>query len=92
MGNRRIDVTCPAGSEGCGKLAGAVIDAGSIGYLVSSCMTDVLEGQWHPDRLALLDLSSVKHARAWRSSTQYLTAKKSRHRTAISCIKIAEGM
>jgi uncharacterized protein (DUF1330 family) len=72
-----INVTCSAGSGGYRKLAGAAIDARGGRYLVRGGKTDVLEGQWHPDCLAVLEINSVKNARAWISSTAVLDRQKS---------------
>jgi uncharacterized protein (DUF1330 family) len=87
-----IKVTDPAGYEGYRKLAGPAIEACGGRYLVRGGKTDVLEGEWHPERLVVLEFDSVEKARAWWGSTQYADAKKIRQRTAISSVIIVQGM
>jgi uncharacterized protein (DUF1330 family) len=87
-----IKVTDPTGYEDYKKLAGRAIEACGGRYLVRGGRTDVLEGEWHPERLVVLEFDNVEKARAWWNSTQYAGAKKIRQRTAISSVIIAEGM
>ncbi|MGH8693236.1 MAG: DUF1330 domain-containing protein [Burkholderiales bacterium] len=54
--------------------------------------TDVLEGEWHPERMVVLEFDNVEKARAWWGAPQYAAAKKIRQRTAIRSVIIAEGM
>ncbi len=87
-----IKVTDPAGYEGYKKLAGPAIEACGGRYLARGGKADVLEGEWHPDRMVVLEFDSVEKARAWWGSTQYAVAKDIRQRTAISSVIIVEGM
>lgn len=87
-----IKVTDPAGYEGYKKLAGPAIEACGGRYLVRRGKTDVLEGEWYPERMVVLEFDSVEKARAWWESTHYAAAKKIRQRTAISSVIIVEGM
>jgi uncharacterized protein (DUF1330 family) len=87
-----IKVTDPAGYEGYKKVAGAAIEACGGRYLVRGGKTDVLEGEWHPDRMVVLEFDSVEKARAWWNSTQYAAARGIRQRTAISSVIVVEGI
>jgi uncharacterized protein (DUF1330 family) len=60
-------------------------------FLVRGGRTDVLDGEWHPERLVVLEFDIVEKARVWWGSTQYAAAKKMRQRTAISSVITAEG-
>jgi len=87
-----IKVTDPAGYEEYKKLAGPAIEACGGRYLVRGGKTEVLEGEWHPERMVVLEFESVDKARAWWGSAQYAAAKKIRQRTTISSAIIVEGM
>ncbi len=87
-----IKVTDPAGYDEYKKLVGPAIEAYGGRYLVRGGKIDLLEGQWHPDRLVVVEFESAEKARAWWSSTQYAEAKKIRQRSAISSGIIVEGL
>jgi uncharacterized protein (DUF1330 family) len=53
---------------------------------------EVLEGDWHPGRLVLLEFPSVEQARAWWSSPEYTEAKLIRQATSEGTLLILEGV
>jgi uncharacterized protein (DUF1330 family) len=87
-----IEVTDPEKYEGYKKIAGAAIESCGGKYLVRGGKTEVLEGQWEPNRLIMLEFESVDRARAWWSSTQYAQAKAIRQSAAVSSVVIVEGL
>jgi uncharacterized protein (DUF1330 family) len=53
---------------------------------------EVLEGDWHPTRLVILEFPSVEQARAWWSSPEYSEAKAIRQATSEGTLLILEGV
>jgi len=53
---------------------------------------EVLEGDWHPGRLVLLEFPSVDAAREWWNSPEYTEAKAIRQATSEGTLLILEGV
>ena len=53
---------------------------------------EVLEGDWHPSRLVLLEFPSMESARAWWNSPEYSDAKQIRQATSEGTLLILEGV
>ena len=53
---------------------------------------DVLEGDWHPNRLVVIEFPSVDAARAWWRSPEYSEAKAIRQATSEGTLLILEGV
>jgi uncharacterized protein (DUF1330 family) len=53
---------------------------------------EVLEGDWHPGRLVLLEFPSVDAAREWWNSPEYTEAKLIRQATSEGTLLILEGV
>lgn len=87
-----IEVTDPDRYEGYKKLAGPAIEACGGKYLVRGGKSEVLEGNWQPNRLVVLEFESVEKARAWWDSTQYAEAKAIRQGSANSSMVIVAGV
>lgn len=87
-----IEVTDPVQYEDYKKLAGPAVEAGGGKYLVRGGKTEVLEGQWKPNRLVMLEFESVEKAQAWWDSTHYAQAKAIRQGSANSSMVIVQGV
>lgn len=87
-----IDITDPAGFEAYRQLVAPTISAGGGCYRVRGGRCEVLEGQWQPRRLVVLEFESMAAARAWYDSDAYAPAKAIRQRTARSNIVVVEGL
>jgi uncharacterized protein (DUF1330 family) len=61
-------------------------------YIVRGGKTEVLEGEWQPSRLVILEFPDVELARAWWSSPEYAEAKALRMSCADTEMLIVEGM
>lgn len=61
-------------------------------YIARGGKTQVLEGDWSPTRLVILEFPDVDAARAWWESPEYAEAKAMRHRAAHSKMLILEGL
>jgi len=87
-----IEVTDPVGYEDYKRLASASIAAHGGRYLVRGGRSEVLDGDWTPRRLVILEFDSMEKAKAWRNSPEYAEAKKVRETCARSNMIVVEGV
>jgi uncharacterized protein (DUF1330 family) len=86
-----IEVTDPVLYEEYKRLASASIAAHGGRYLVKGGRSEVLDGDWTPRRLVVLEFDSFEQAKAWRESPEYAEAKKVREGCARSNMIVVEG-
>lgn len=86
-----IEVTDPERYEEYKKLAPPAIAAYGGKYLVRGGELDVLEGDWNPSRIVVLEFPSAERARAWIDSPEYREARALRHATASTRAILVEG-
>lgn len=86
-----IDVTDPKGYEEYRKLGPPTIAAYGGRFVVRGGKVEVLEGDWVPKRLVVLEFESVERAKQWWSSKEYSAAKQVKNKTAIANMIIVEG-
>ena len=72
------DVTDPERYEQYKAASPAAIAAGGGRFLVRGGDLAVLEGDWHPSRLVLLEFEDLAAAKRWYESEVYQQAKKLR--------------
>ena len=53
--------------------------------------TEVLEGNWQPKRLVMLEFPGVEEAREWWNSPEYDKARSLRHKAADTNVIVLEG-
>jgi uncharacterized protein (DUF1330 family) len=87
-----IVVTDPERYEDYKKLAPPAIAAYGGKYLVRGGQLDVLEGDWNPSRIVVLEFPTAEQAKAWIDSPEYSAARALRHATATTHAILAEGM
>lgn len=61
-------------------------------YIVRGGAVDVLEGDWHPQRVVVLEFPTVERARAWWSSPEYAPAKAIRQASAHTEMIVVGGI
>jgi uncharacterized protein (DUF1330 family) len=61
-------------------------------YVVRGGPTEVLEGEWRPSRLVIVEFPSAERARAWWESPEYAAAKAIRQRCAHTDMVLVEGL
>jgi uncharacterized protein (DUF1330 family) len=86
-----IDIVDPAGYEEYKKLAGATVEKYGGKYIVRGGKTEVLEGDWKPKRIVVLEFESMQRAKDWLNSEEYREPRKMRHRTAKTNMLVIEG-
>ena len=87
-----IDVHDPVGYEDYKKLAGPTVEARGGKYIVRGGKTEVLEGDWQPKRIVVLEFESAQRAKEWLNCEEYREPRKMRHRTARTNMILVEGM
>jgi len=87
-----IEVLDPVVYEDYKRLASAAIAAHGGRYLVRGGKSEVLDGDWNPRRLVVLEFESFEKAKAWRDSPEYAEAKKVRERCARSNMVVVDGV
>jgi len=87
-----IEVLEPVEYEEYKKLAAPSMAAYGGRYVVRGGATEVLEGEWIPNRLVVLEFPTVDQAKAWWASPEYSVAKAIRQRTARTSMVLAVGM
>ena len=61
-------------------------------YLARGGRTEVLEGEWTPNRLVILEFPSLDRAKQWLDSPEYREARAMRHRAARTNMVLIEGV
>jgi uncharacterized protein (DUF1330 family) len=87
-----IDITDPIGYEEYKKLAGPTVEKQGGKYIVRGGKTEVLEGDWQPKRIVVLEFESAQRAKDWLNSEEYREPRKMRHRTARTNMILVEGV
>ncbi|HEX3067059.1 MAG TPA: DUF1330 domain-containing protein [Thermoanaerobaculia bacterium] len=86
-----IEVLDPVRYEDYKRLASAAIAAYGGRYLVRGGKSEVLDGEWRPGRLVVLEFDSMEKARSWRDSPEYAEAKKVRDECSRANMIVVEG-
>lgn len=87
-----IEVTDPVGYEDYKKQAQSTIAAKGGKYLVRGGKTEVVEGDWQPKRLVVLEFPSMEQAKEWLNCEEYREPRKLRQATAKSNMILVEGL
>ena len=87
-----IGVHDPVGYEAYKKLAGPTVEARGGKYIVRGGKTEVLEGDWQPKRLVVLEFPSAGKAKEWLQCEEYRVPRKMRHATARTNRILVEGV
>ena len=73
-----IEISNPAQFEEYRKLAPAAIAKFGGRYIIRGGAYEVLEGEWKPQRLTIVEFDSMEKAKAFYASAEYGAAKKAR--------------
>ncbi len=86
-----IEVTDPETYEAYKKLSPAAVAAYGGKYLVRGGTAEVLEGDWQPQRIVVLEFESTAQAKAWLNSPEYRPAWEMRKKSAVTRSVLLEG-
>ena len=87
-----IEVIDQAGYDEYKQLAPATVTAYGGKYLARGSKTEVLEGEWVPKRLVILEFPNTGRSKEWLNSPEYSAIKHIRHRTTKSNMVVVEGL
>ncbi len=87
-----VEVTDPAGYEQYRQRVLATIEAFGGRYLVRGGATEVLEGDWTPKRMVILEFPDMVQLQAWYHSSEYRPLLALRQATANSTLIAVEGI
>lgn len=89
-----VDVTIndPVEYETYKKLTPASIASYNGKFIVRGGQTEILEGEWQPGRIVVLEFPTLAIAKEWWASDEYGVAKIIRQRTAETKMIIVEGV
>ncbi len=87
-----IEVLEPVEYEEYKELAAPTVAAYGGRYVARGGAVQVLEGDWVPNRLVVLEFPTVAQAQAWWASSEYGPAKEIRQRTARTNMVLVTGL
>lgn len=87
-----IEVTDPVGYEEYKKQAAATVHQYGGRYIVRGGATEVLEGNWKPKRIVILEFPTTQRAKEWLHCEEYREPRKLRHQTAKTNMLVIEGV
>ena len=85
-------VSNPEQYEGYKALAGAAVAKYGGRYIVRGGATHLLEGEWNPPRLVLLEFDSLEQAKRFYDSPEYQAARAQRQGAAQMNMLVVEGL
>jgi uncharacterized protein (DUF1330 family) len=87
-----IDVTDPVGFEEYKKQAAATVHQHGGKYIVRGGKAEVLEGDWNPKRIVILEFPTMERAKEWLNCAEYREPRKLRQVTAKTNMILVEGV
>ena len=86
-----LEVTEPVEYEQYKRVAGATVEKYGGKYIVRGGKTEVLEGNWKPKRIVILEFPTTDRAKEWLNCEEYREPRKKRHATAKTNMLVIEG-
>jgi len=87
-----IEVTDPVGYEEYKKRASDTVHRYGGKYIVRGGAAEVLEGDWTPKRIVVLEFESMQRAKDWLHCEEYREPRAMRHRTAKTNMILVDGV
>lgn len=87
-----IDVHDPVRYQDYMRQAAPTVEMYGGKYIARGGKTEILEGDWSPRRLVILQFDNLERAKTWFNSPEYREAKKIRDETATSNMIVVEGV
>jgi uncharacterized protein (DUF1330 family) len=86
-----VTITDPPGFEAYRQMVPATIAKYGGKFVVRGGAMEMLEGNWEPKRLVIIEFESAERAKQWWASEDYREAKELRQRTAQTNLIVIEG-
>jgi len=87
-----VDVKDPVRYEDYKKMVLPTITAYGGRFLARGGAVEILEGNWQPKRLVIVEFPSAEQARAWWASPEYAEAKALRQATSEGSLVLLHGV
>jgi uncharacterized protein (DUF1330 family) len=87
-----IAITDPEGYGRYKAMAAETVGRYGGRYLARGGRTEILEGDWKPGRVVILEFDSIARARQWLESPEYRDARRLRQQTARTNMVVVEGV
>ena len=87
-----IEIQDPVGYEEYKKQASATVFEYGGKYIARGGKSETLEGDWHPNRVVILEFESIERAKEWLNCERYREPRKLRHKTARTNMIVVEGL
>ena len=87
-----IDVKDPVRYEDYKKMSPISIQKFGGRFVARGGKVEVLEGDWQPKRMVLIEFPTVERAKEWWASDDYAPAKQLRQSTSIGDLIVIEGV
>mgnify|MGYP001462182513 CR=1 FL=1 len=86
-----VNITDPVRYEDYKKLTPGIVGSYGGKFIVRGGATEVLEGDWKPGRVVVLEFPDMGKAKAWYYSPEYTEAKKIRFEASTGKMILVEG-
>ena len=86
-----IQITDPEGYARYRDMATATVGLYGGRYVARGGPTEILEGDWKPGRVVILEFENITRARQWLESPEYRDARRLRQQTARTNMIVVEG-
>lgn len=87
-----MTVTDPVRIEDYRRLAGESVAAYGGKFIVRGGRAEVVDGDWKPQRVVVIEFPDLAQARRWRASPEYGRACEIRNRAATTRMLLVEGL
>ena len=87
-----VTITDPSGFEAYRQMVPATVAKYGGKFVVRGGQMEMLEGNWAPKRLVVIEFESAERAKQWWASEDYREAKALRQRTAQTNLLVIEGV
>ncbi len=87
-----VEVTDPVAYEDYKQMVPATLAAYGGKFVARGGAVEVLEGDWQPKRVVVIEFESVERAKAWWASPEYREAKELRQKTSVGSLIVVEGV
>ena len=86
-----LDITDPEKFAEYRGLVPATVEQYGGKYLARGGSVEVLEGDWNPARIVILEFESTEQAKKWIDSDEYTPVKQIRFESANTNVVLVEG-
>jgi len=86
-----VSIHDPAAYEDYKKLTPVAVAAYGGKFVVRGGQAEILEGDWQPERIVVLEFPSVERAKEWWNSEMYTAARMIRQLAASTKMIVVQG-